>query len=46
VRLDADIAGRRCNRARLTLPGSPARAARSCTQVIGVPRALLPAVTA
>ncbi len=46
VRMDADVAGRRCNRATLTLPGSPVREARSCTQVIGVPRALLPAVTA
>jgi uncharacterized repeat protein (TIGR01451 family) len=45
VRMDADIAGRRCNRATLTLAGSPVRTARSCTRVVGVPRALLPAVT-
>lgn len=45
VRLDADIAGRRCNRASMTATGSPTRTATACTRVIGVPRTLLPAVT-
>jgi uncharacterized repeat protein (TIGR01451 family) len=46
VRIDADIAGRRCNRARATVPGAPAAAATSCTRIVAVPRTLLPAVTA
>jgi len=46
VRLDADIAGRRCNRATASTPGGPAVSASSCTKVIALRRTLLPAVTA
>ncbi|MGD9572863.1 MAG: hypothetical protein AB7V62_13310 [Thermoleophilia bacterium] len=46
VRLDADVSGRRCNKASLTVPGGPARSASACTRVTPLTRVLLPAVTA
>lgn len=46
VRLDADIAGRRCNRATVTGSGGQRSTATACTVVKAVPRAILPAVTA
>ncbi len=51
VRIDADISGRRCNRAIATAPGgigssAVRRTAKACTAVKALPRVLLPAVTA
>ncbi len=46
VRFDADISGRRCNRATAALPGGTTVAATACTRVVSLPRTLLPAVTA
>lgn len=46
IRFDADISGRRCNRARATASGLTPRAAKACTRVIADPRAITPAVTA
>lgn len=46
VRLDAGIAGRRCNRVVVRMPGaSTVGRASSCTRVLRVPRTLVPAVT-
>lgn len=46
VRIDADIAGRRCNTATVAGPGITSRTARACTVVAGVIRRITPAVTA
>ena len=46
VRLDADAAGRRCNRATAAAPDGTRRTATACTVVTAVPRSLIPAVTA
>ena len=46
VRVDSDIAGRRCNTAIARGPGIISRKARACTVVKAVRRAISPAVTA
>ena len=46
VRVDSDIAGRRCNTAIVRGPGIAGRKARACTVVKAVRRAISPAVTA
>jgi uncharacterized repeat protein (TIGR01451 family) len=46
VRVDSDIAGRRCNTAIVRGPGVASRKARACTFVKAVRRAIIPAVTA
>lgn len=46
VRLDADVSGRRCNRARVSAPGGAVKTSSACTRVIPLIRVLRPAVTA
>lgn len=46
VRIDAGIAGRRCNRATATAPGGTTRTATSCVRIVAVRRSILPPVTA